>query len=187
MGRARVVVGHTLASYCFPNSLVIDPIGLPPYPLRRVELKGNSFTLVPILVKECPQGAECARLRVAGILKRGDPRRKACKGLKCQDPWPLRWLERDEWFLVRELELERKGLRVSVSRVKGIDLSEGKLKLSGSKVVHFDELVWTAPYPALAKLLGLAEPKRLAATVSFAEAECEDGIYFHFGEGNPVI
>ncbi|ALU12253.1 hypothetical protein EYM_01825 [Ignicoccus islandicus DSM 13165] len=187
MEKVRVVIGHTLASYCFPNSIVIDPVGLPPLPLRKVEIGDKELPLVPILVERCPPESECVELQVEGVVKEGDAEEKACGNFNCQKPWPLRWLERDKWYLVTRLKVEPKNLRLLNSKLKRIDLEEGKVYLSGLRQLEFEELVWTAPYPVLSKLLNLKEPRRLKATVSIAQGRCNNGIYFHFGKGNPIL
>ncbi len=182
-GRKRrlLIVGNTLAARCYEGE-AIDPVHSEPYPLRRIKLGDKELPLIPMVVERCPSGASCKELGEPVVLKPGS-HEKACKGLpNCQEPWPRKWKDMERRFLVLDLKVKRK-INVVPARIKAI--RENKLILSGWRVLEFDELVWTAPYPYLASLLDLPSPKSLEATLAIFKAEADWELAYHLGDANP--
>ncbi|UXD22891.1 hypothetical protein IPA_09260 [Ignicoccus pacificus DSM 13166] len=181
----RLIVGNALSSDCFEGK-VLDPVGAPPYPLRTVEVGGREVPAIPMVVEDCPEGAECLDLERLVVLKDGDEIEKACRSLRCQRPWPLRWLSFKRPKLVLKIKRKRRNPIINAS-IKKIDFDENKVILRGGRTIEYEDLVWTAPYDYLRRLLGMEGPKALEATVIIAKAKAEFDMAFHFGKANPAL
>ncbi len=178
----RLIVGHTLASYCV-DGLTLDPIGLPPYPLRRF----GEVPVIPMLVEECPEKASCVEISNVEVVKEGNGLKKACGPIKkCQEPWPIRWLNMDRRLLIVDIDVKPRN-KILVGSIKQLDLARRNVTLRGGRTIAYEELVWTAPYPYLARLLNIKEPKSAEATIAIAKVESEWELMFHFGRANPFI
>ncbi|NPA85616.1 MAG: hypothetical protein GXO07_06430 [Crenarchaeota archaeon] len=177
----RIIVGNTLAARCF-DGIVIDPVHADPYPLRKIRVGDKNVPMMPIIVERCPERTTCVELKGDEVILKDGSHAKACKGFKCQDPWPKRWTRFQRKYLVTNISIE-KAANILPAGIKS--LKEGKLLLSGWKTVEFDELIWTAPYDALARLLGAPSPRSLEATVAVFEASADWSIAYHLGNSNP--
>ena len=181
----RLIIGNTLAANCFEGK-VLDVTGDLPYPLRKVKIDGDILTALPMLVEECPESATCVELNEVVVLKEGNILSKACNGLACQKPWPLRWLEQKDKMLVTSLDLKMRNAMFH-AMIKTIDLDNRRVTLRGGRAIDYEELVWTAPFPELSKLLGIKGPKSVEATIIVAKAKTNFDLGFHFGKNNPAI
>ncbi|ABU81252.1 hypothetical protein [Ignicoccus hospitalis] len=176
-----VVVGNTMAARCVGGT-VIDPVQSEPYPLRKARVGGKEVPMIPMLVPQCPDPLVCVEVKGDPVVLKDGSHGKACGDLRCQAPWPLRWKDMEKRYLV--LGIKSRGAEVNIvpGRVKW--LKEGKLKV-GWKVIEFERLIWTAPYPYLASLLGLPSPKWKEATVALFSSEAEWSLAYHLADSNP--
>ena len=181
----RLIVGRTLASNCF-DGVVLDTSGSTPYPLTKVNVDGKNIMALPIIVERCPRDAMCSELKEITILKEGDELKKACGGMSCQTPWPLRWKRFKKMLLVNNISIEMKNPTI-IGSIKRLDLERKELLLRGGRKIEFAELVWTAPYDTLSSHLKLRKPRALEATVTVVKGRAEWDVAYHFGKNNPVL
>lgn len=182
----KLIVGNTISSYC-EDGLVLDPVASPPYPLRKFRLFDEEYPMIPMILEDCPEGAECIELHDVNELKDGDPLRKACPSFECQTPWPLRWQTFNRLMLVKNLKVKKTRNIVNAS-IKSLQLEENRIVLRGGRYIEYEELIWTSPYPYLSKLLGYGnKPRSLEATIAIAQTDMKSGVSYHFSPANPFL